>query len=72
MDSIGRARITGFGLVGVARDLDVVRGTASDRALKVRWIAPEILDCRGTCSMEADVFSFAGITIEVRLTQPLN
>ena len=72
MDSIGRARIAGFGLVMVARDLDVVRGTASDRVFKIRWVAPEILDGRGTCSMEADVFSFAGVTIEVRLTPPLN
>ena len=32
----------------------------------VRWIAPEILDNRWAYSKEADVFSFAGVTIEVR------
>ena len=38
----------------------------TERDKSVRWIAPEILDNRETYSKEADVFSFAGVTIEVR------
>ena len=57
VDATDRARITDFGLVMVTQDPDQM-GSA-------RWIAPEILE-GGTYSKEADIFSFAGVTIEVR------
>ena len=61
MDANGNARITGFGLAMITQDLDSLR--CGDGA---RWIAPEILENRGAYSKEADVFSFAMVTIEVR------
>ena len=67
MDANGNARITDFGLAIVTQDLDSLRRGSGDGA---RWIAPEILANRGTYSKEADVFSFAMVTIEVRCIQP--
>ena len=66
MDATGHARITDFGLAIVTQDLDSVRNASVERGQNVQWIAPEILDNRGTYSKEADVFSFAGVVIEVR------
>ena len=66
MDATGHARITDFGLAIVTQDLDSVRNASVERGQSVQWIAPEILDNRGTYSKEADVFSFAGVAIEVR------
>ena len=66
VDAAGRARVTDFGLSVVTRDLDPVRCDSSENDHGFRWTAPEIADGRGTCSMEADIFSFAGVTIEVR------
>ena len=68
VDVTGRARLTGFGLVMVTRDLDSIRSASDEHEHSARWIAPEILDDRGTYSKEADVFSFAMVTIEVRQT----
>ena len=70
MDASGNARITDFGLVMVAQDLDSLRGGLGECGDDARWIAPEILENRGTYSKEADVFSFAMVTIEVRCIQP--
>ena len=64
VDDAGRARITDFGLAPVTRSLDFVRNADEDHG--VQWTAPEILNGRGTYSKEADVFSFAMVTIEVR------
>ena len=67
MDATGHARITDFGLAMVTQDLDSIRGfSEAERDHSTRWIAPEILSDHGTYSKEADVFSFAGVAIEVR------
>jgi len=66
VDTSGRARITDFGLAMITQDLDSIRNASDKHDHSARWIAPEILDDRGTYSKEADVFSFAMVTIEVR------
>ena len=66
MDARGYARITDFGLAVVTQDLDSIRSGSDECGDSVRWIAPEILDSRGTHSKEGDVFSFAMVAIEVR------
>ena len=70
MDASGNARITDFGLAIVTQDLDSLRRGSDECGDDARWIAPEILENRGTYSKEADVFSFAMVTIEVRCIQP--
>ena len=65
VDAAGHARVADFGLATVTQDLDSIRNASDDRGGGVRWIAPEILSDRGTHSKEADVFSFAMVTIEV-------
>ena len=65
VDTTGRARITGFGLAMVTQNLDSMRNAPAEHGHSARWIAPEILDDQGTFSKEADVFSFAMVTIEV-------
>ena len=69
MDATGHARITDFGLAVVTRDLDSIRGTSAGCNNSGRWIAPEILSDQGTYTKEADIFSFAGVAIEVRCRQ---
>ena len=66
VDATGHARITDFGLAIVTQDLDSVRNPSVERGQSVQWIAPEILDNRGIYSNDADIFSFAGVAIEVR------
>ena len=68
VDKTGHARITDFGLAAVTRDPDSMWGASAEHGQNARWIAPEILGNRGTYSKEADVFSFAGVAIEVRLS----
>ena len=63
VDGAGNARITDFGLAMVTQDMraSIARGHSA------RWIAPEILCGQRTShSKESDVFSFAGVAIEVR------
>jgi hypothetical protein len=50
----------------VTQNLDSIWNASDEEHHSARWIAPEILDGRGTYSKEADVFSFAMVTIEVR------
>jgi serine/threonine protein kinase len=69
VDATSHARITDFGLAMATQDLDSIRGVSTDRGHSVRWFAPEILNNQGTYSKEADVFSFAGVAIEVRRRQ---
>ena len=69
VDATGHARITDFGLAMVTHDLNLIQGTSAGRDDSVRWIAPEILGNQGTYSKGADVFSFAGVAIEVRSTR---
>ena len=64
VEATGRARITDFGLVTVAKSPGFMQSTHQGHA--IRWTAPEILNGRGPYSKEADVFSFAMVTIEVR------
>ena len=66
MDAKGCARITDFGLAVVTQDLDSIQSDSDECGGSARWIAPEILDSRGTHSKEGDIFSFAMVTIEVR------
>jgi len=66
VDANGQARITDFGLATVTQSLDYIRSAAAEHFQGAQWIAPEILNDRGTYSKEADVFSFAMVTIEVR------
>ena len=54
----------------VAQNLDSVRNASAEDNDSGRWIAPEILEDRGTYSKGADVFSFAMVMIEVRYKQP--
>ena len=70
MDVTGHALITDFGLVTVTRNLNLIRDASAEYGDGARWIAPEILDNRGAYSKEADVFSFAMVTIEVRSGKP--
>ncbi|KAF9647776.1 kinase-like protein [Thelephora ganbajun] len=65
VESTGRVQITDIGLVMVTQNLDSIRGASAEHEDSARWIAPEILDDRGTYSKEVDVFSFAMVTIEV-------
>ena len=67
VDVTGHARITDFGLAMITQDQ---RSGSTEHGNGARWIAPEILDGRGTYSKEADIFSFAGVTIEVRPRKP--
>ena len=66
VDTTDRARITDCGLAMATQDLDSIRSAPDEHGHGTRWIAPEILDSRGTYSKEADVFSFAMVMIEVR------
>jgi len=66
MDATNNARITGFGLTTVTRNLDSARGTTGDLVYSARWTAPEILEGKVIRSKEADIFSFAMVMIEVR------
>ena len=70
VDANDNAQITDFGLTMVTQDPDSLWGGSDECGDGARWIAPEILDNRGTYSKEADVFSFAMVTIEVRRIQP--
>ena len=66
MDAAHHARITDFGLAPIAQSLDSTWSTSDDQGRTVRWAAPEILNGQGTYSKEADIFSLAMATIEVR------
>jgi len=66
VDTTGHAMITDCGLAMVTQNLDSIRGAPDEHGDSTRWIAPEILANQGTFSKEADVFSFAMVTIEVR------
>ena len=66
VDPTGRARITNSGILMATHNLSSIQGTSTEHKHSVRWVAPEILDGRGTCNREGDVFSFAMVVIEVR------
>jgi len=64
VDDSGHIRIGDFGLATVTRNLDSSRSASNHLSHTPRWAAPEILG-GGKPSKEADVFSFAMVTIEV-------
>ena len=64
MDDTGHARIGDYGLAVVIQGLDFEEGADLRRGHTARWTAPEVLDEK-PYSKEADVFSFAMLTIEV-------
>ena len=68
MDTTGHARIAGFGLATVTHNLDSIQDVSINQSHTARWTAPEILKEQGPYSKEADVFSFAMVTIEVHYT----
>ena len=61
VDATGHARITDFGLAA----LNSTGSNSVEHDNSVRWIAPEIIEDREAHSKEADIFSFAGVAIEV-------
>ena len=71
MDIAGHARIADPGIAVATQNLDSIRDASEEDVHSARWIAPEILDGRETYSKEADVFSFAMVTIEVRYRWPI-
>ena len=70
MDSSGRARITDFGLATVTQRVGSVLSILDEYQQTARWTAPEILNDQGSYSKEADIFSFAMVTIAVRYVSP--
>jgi len=66
VDAAGHARITDFGLATVTQNLDSVRSASANYGHTARWTAPEVMKQEGAYSREADIFSFAMVTIEVR------
>ena len=71
VDAAGIARVTDFGLAMVTHDLNSIREGLDEHGQCAQWIAPEILSGRETYSKEADVFSFAMVTIEVSCRCPI-
>ena len=65
VDAAGHALVADFGLATVIQDLDSIRSGLDEHSQCAQWIAPEILGGRGIYSKEADVFSFAMVTVEV-------
>ena len=68
MDDTGHARLTDFGLAGVASDSGPV--ASETKGHSVRWAAPEVLATERPVSKESDVYSFAMVVIEVRACGP--
>ena len=66
VDSIGRAQITDIGLATSTQNWVSVHDGPAYHEHRVQWAAPEILHIPGACSKEGDIFSFAGVMIEVR------
>ena len=66
MDNSGHARIADFGLAAITQIPDPIQRGPEDQGIVEQWIAPEILNRRGTYSKQADVFSFAAVMIAAR------
>ena len=65
VDTTGHARITDAGLAADTQDLVSVHDVPAENGHNMRWAAPETLDAPGAYGEEADIFSFAGVMIEV-------
>jgi serine/threonine protein kinase len=70
VDPAGCARITDIGLVMVRQSQVSIQSVPEDFQHHVYWAAPEILNSPGAYSKAADVFSFAGVMIEVCHGEP--
>ncbi|KAF9644746.1 kinase-like protein [Thelephora ganbajun] len=64
VDGSGHARIGDFGFANITQHLDSIPSASIHRGHAPRLIAPEVLN-GGPPSKEADIFSFAMVTIEV-------
>ena len=42
-----------------------MNNVSADDEHRILWVAPEVFDTPGAYSKEADIFSFAGVMIEV-------
>ena len=65
VDATGLALITDIGLTTGSQNLASMQNVSADYEHRMQWVAPEISSTPGAYSKEADVFSFAGIMIEV-------
>lgn len=65
MDDAGCLWVTDFGLAMVAQDQGLIRSPENGYAHTALWTAPEISNGQETYSKEADVFSFAMVTVKV-------
>ena len=66
VDATGHARLIDFGLATITQVPGRIQNPSDDYGHSPLWVAPEILDGRAAYSKETDVFSFAGVIIEVR------
>jgi len=65
IDDSGRARISDFGLSRVTWNQESVEAVPLPLGYTPGWTAPEVLT-EEVLTKEADIFSFAMVTIEVR------
>ena len=65
VDSTGRAQITAISPATGTQSLVSVHTIPTYYKNHIQWAAPGILHVPGACSKEGDVFSFAGVMIEV-------
>ena len=65
VEETGRIRIADFGLTKITKNPYSVKSGSYQNGFTMRWVAPEVWS-KGEYSEEADIFSFAMVTIEVR------
>ena len=65
VDTTSRARVTDIGLATGMQNPLPVHNPSTYYGHHAPWAAPEILHIPGACGKEGDVFSFAGVMIEV-------
>lgn len=61
----GHIRIADFGLTKITKNPHSIRSGSYQNGFTMRWVAPEVWS-KGEYSEEADIFSFAMVTIEAR------
>lgn len=69
MNEAGRACIADFGISCIRHD-KTLSATITDtaRGFTLRWAAPELLDGESVATRASDVWAFASVCYEVRLT----
>ena len=65
VDTTGVAQITDIGLTTGTQNMAPMHNLSAGNEHRILWVAPEVLDTPGAYSKEADIFSFAGVMIEV-------